>query len=244
MRSRITLATIEAAAIDCERWSPLTSARPAQGRPGGTSRPSASASFACTGRPTTARRMASRLAFRILLPSMPSALTEAIDTPRADPRIFRNSASRCRCVRRLESSRPVWNVGGIEHHRCRDHRSGQRAAAGLIHPRHRPQAFGHRLRLEGKVGSLDDFEEKRRIGTCASHGAARFASAPILRKSLQGRVGRGPGRAPSAGRGRPDGILSSAGQRRQAMFFKAASTVRLPWPRRRTGRSEATAVPR
>ena len=47
----MTLATIEAAAIDCERWSPLTTAWPSQVRPGGTSSPSASASRGFSARP-------------------------------------------------------------------------------------------------------------------------------------------------------------------------------------------------
>ncbi len=99
---------------------------------------------------------------------------------------------------------PFGNVGGIEDHRRRDHRPGQRTATGLVHACHRPQAFGHRLRLEGEVGLLDDFEKKRRIGTRASHVAARFASAPILRKSLRVEWGAGPGghRLQAGGQGR------------------------------------------
>ena len=83
--------------------------------------------------------------------------------------------------------------------------------AGRARPRPVPatgqQAFGYRLRLEGEVGSFDDFEEERRIGARGEPwcGDARIGSdSPQV---LPGRLGRRCGKAPSTGRGaRPDGI--------------------------------------
>ena len=211
MRSRITLATIEAAAIDCERWSPLTSARPAQGRPGGTSRPSASASF---GR----QRQADQRAAHRLEAGLAGCCCGRC--PRRRPRpsrrrapcrgCSRNSASRCAWRQALGIVEAVGDVGGVEDDGAATTgpASGPRPASSMPATGHRPSR--HRLRLEGEVGSFDDLEEGRRIGTRASHGAARLASAPILRKSFRVEWGGGPGRhRRQAGAGRT-GFLATA----------------------------------
>ena len=79
IRSRLTLATIEAAAIDSERPSPPTSARPGQGNPGGTRLPSISAAPGAGSNAPIARRMARSVARKMVRVSMSS--TEAMPTP-------------------------------------------------------------------------------------------------------------------------------------------------------------------
>ena len=68
-RSRTTLATIEAAAIEAIVASPFTKASTAQGR-GGGSLPSTSAMSGVQGRAASARRMASSEAWRMLMVSI------------------------------------------------------------------------------------------------------------------------------------------------------------------------------
>ena len=220
MRSRMTLATIDAAAIDCERWSPLISARQPQGRPGGTSRPSASAWRGLIARPISARRIASRLARNMLMRSMPSALTDAIETPSAVEMISANSSSRSRRRQPLGIVQAIGNFSRIEDHRGGDHRSGERPASGLVEAGDRPQALLHRLPFEGEVGPLDDLEEERRIGTRLSHVRQcshrfRFSARPSRP------LGRG-GKAPSGCGEEPDGILSQRTQCGAAILVRAA----------------------
>ena len=62
---------------------------------------------AVTGSAASARRIASRLALRMLLRSMPSAQTDETPMPSAVFRIVSKSASRCSAVRRFESSSPL-----------------------------------------------------------------------------------------------------------------------------------------
>ena len=206
MRSRMTLATIEAAAIDCERWSPLTSAWQSQGRPGGTSRPSASASRArdAAGRKRAPHRLEARLAGcrcgRCLRPS-----TEAI---RDAERLLQDDLEQRLALRRgqpLGIVEPLGNALGVEDDGRRDHRAGERSAAGLVEPGDRPQPVASIASpLEREVGFWSsskrggESERGRAMLRRCSH-RLRFSARPSRP------LGGGPGRhrrQPGDGAGR------------------------------------------
>ena len=101
----MTLATIDAAAIETDSPSPRTTARAAGASPGGTIAPSTSADAGAQGRSATARRIARKLACRMFIASISATL--ATPTPiRAQPASAANSASRRAAHSRLLSSSP------------------------------------------------------------------------------------------------------------------------------------------
>ncbi|QTK79447.1 hypothetical protein AT6N2_C1753 [Agrobacterium tumefaciens] len=111
IRSRVTLATIDAAAMERERESPLMTALDSQVMPGGRSRPSASTRAGGISRPSTARRMASRLARRIFIVSIRPGPEEATETIELSM-IWTNRLSRFCFVSFLESSIPLGILSG------------------------------------------------------------------------------------------------------------------------------------
>ncbi len=105
IRSRVTLAMIDAAAMLTERPSPLTSARASQGKPPGTLLPSIKANAGTSGRAATARRMARNVACRMLSRSISATL--AIPIPkRTDFSISPNNATRRAALIAFESLTP------------------------------------------------------------------------------------------------------------------------------------------
>ena len=216
----MTLATIEAAAIDCERWSPLINALQSQGSPGGTSRPSASAIFAVTG--SAVERAPHRLQARL----EDVAAVDAFGAYRRhgnaerrlqDRREKRFALQRGQPLRIVESSRDaLW----VEHDGRRHHRAGERAAAGFVEPGNRPEPVLDRLLLERKIRLLVQIEEGRRIGTRASHVAAMLASVPILRKAFPA-VGAAIREAPVGSQGRGWTDFFTACIRRQAVLLRS-----------------------
>jgi hypothetical protein len=169
--------------MDCERWSPLTRARQVQARPGGTSRPSASAD-------ERHRQAGKRPAHRFQARLADIAAVDAVGRNRrhGDAKGLAQHLVEQRVAlggcKALGIVQPRWNVAGVEHHGGSDNRAGEGAASGFVEARAWPQATRYRFRFEGEVGLVDEFEEGRRIGARASHGAAMLASAPILRKTF------------------------------------------------------------
>ena len=199
MRSRITLATIEAAAIDCERWSPLTSAWQSQGRPGGTSRPSASASARLSGRPASARRIASRLALQdVAAVDAFARRPRPSTTPSAVRRMIGEQLLALQRGQPLGIVEALGNAFGIEDHGRRDDRAGERSAAGLVEPGDRPQA----RRAIAFVS-----KEKSGFSTISKRGGESERGRAMLRRcshrlrfsaSPSRPLGRRSGKAPSA----------------------------------------------
>src|SRR5690606_23770973 len=185
MRSRMTLATIDAAAIDWERWSPLTTARPRQGRAGGTSRPSASTILGGVHGFATDLRIASRRALRISPQSIECAHTEEKETETARARISSNTASRAALSIRFESSNPSGMLSGsrITAAATTGPASGPRPASSVPATGHSPSRRAEFSReksgLTGRSKRVGESEADRDIVRQC------LASAPILRKSFR-----------------------------------------------------------
>ena len=147
--------------------------------------------------------------------SMPSAQTEATETPSAEPRILRTAPRAARRSRAASNRRGPWGCASGRGS-PRPPPPARRAARGRPRRGRRPATGPSSIafRLEGEVGLFDDLEEGRRIGTRASHGAAMLASAPILRKSFPADWGGGRegtvGRTGGVGR---TGFFQRCGQR-------------------------------
>src|SRR6056297_849101 len=105
IRSRVILATIEAAAMDKDLPSPLTTACAGSCRPRGIRLPSISAMSGGVASPAIARSIARCEARRMLSLSISSTEAWAMETS-AMPRIASCSTARRLAVRRLESFRP------------------------------------------------------------------------------------------------------------------------------------------
>ncbi len=150
MRSRTTLATIDAAAMEAIWASPLTIVSTGQGSFGG-SLPSTRAMSGVQGRAASARHMAASDACRMLTASISPCGTEATPTS-ALARIFSNKASRCSRLRTFEFGESVRHPFQVEHDSRRDHRPGERSASHLVDSRNDPKALSQErpLPLEAK----------------------------------------------------------------------------------------------
>ena len=101
--SRVTLATIEAAAIDSERRSPPITRRAGQISPSGTSRPSISAKSGAGSSAPSARAIARKVAPRMLNSSISAALANAMENGQRRCRDTASASARRRsALRALE----------------------------------------------------------------------------------------------------------------------------------------------
>ena len=105
-RSRAVLARMEAAAIAAQRPSPPTNASAAQPR-SNTRLPSIRAVTGRSASWSTARRMASPVAWRMFRSAISATVAKAKPKARAVARISASSAARAAAVSALESFRPT-----------------------------------------------------------------------------------------------------------------------------------------
>ncbi len=111
MASRVTLATIEAAAIEAICASPPMTDSAGKASVGG-SLPSTSTKAGASASAATARRIASSVAWRMLIVSISAAVALAMPMASADCAISANSSSRRAGVRFFESSSPSGTACG------------------------------------------------------------------------------------------------------------------------------------
>ena len=245
IRSRMTLATMEAAATETERWSPLTKRRRGAGQARrhvtpvgehmvGSERQSAA----------TARRMASRLALRMSVASMSSAdIEHKAYRPRhgQDPpeRFFPRRA--CPSVWNHQAP-PEWPPDRVSPPLQRPARpSGPRPASSVPATQRAP--FAIRLQLNGKIRPQGQVKKGRRIGCAAGHDGGRlgtrfrFSASPPGTGGLRRRSGGGCGCGIQAGGGDParetpvclSGMAICCGERRvDAAPEKYANKLRNP----------------
>ena len=166
MRSRVTLAMIEAAAIDRHLESPLTMARVWHSR-FGVRLPSIRATAGDVSSLRTAWRMAHKVAFRILIRSMRSG--SAIATATAAVSVMRvKRTSRSSRVQGLGIRDAGWNFLRVQDHRRCDHRASPRTTTGFIDSG------------DGAIAQLDE-------------GGFQFETRSVVRISApHGRIVRGP----------------------------------------------------
>ena len=112
--------------------SPRTMARDGQAM-SGVWVPSTSTIAGCLDRPSTARRMASRVARRIFRRSISSTSAFPSAQHRASSRICAANSSRWPAVSTFRVGQPRYRVVRIQNHRCRHHRPRERSAPGLVH---------------------------------------------------------------------------------------------------------------
>ena len=154
----------------CTLASPLTMAS-AGTFSTGRRLPSTSTLAGFRRRPSTARRIASSVACRMLSASISSTLASAMQQHSALARISSNSVRASRGVSCLESVRPLIGLQLVEDHRRGHHRPGQRAAAGLVDAGHQAGPSKRRPSCSARKNLLD------RIGGGAGGVAAQFAGA-------------------------------------------------------------------
>ena len=195
------------------------------GRAARRARRPAPAAASAPGR-RAARRIASRLALRMSVRSMVSAEHEANETASAFFRMIANSASRSSCGQPLGIVEPLGDALGVEDHRGRHDRPGQRPAAGLVEPGHRPDAALHRAssRWRSRGGSLPSRTRAENQSVVEpSCGDAR-TSSDSPQASGPGAVGGRHRRLWAGDRG-PDGIrvgLAAPQCRRGTCFFHSS----------------------
>ena len=129
---------MEAAATEATSASPDTTA--SQSQPQSIFMlPSTNTILGRTGSALTARASAHSEARRMLSRSMRSTVPKATATS-AVAQIFAHSFSRSSRVELFEVVEPARDARGIEHHRRRHHRAGERSPARLVAAGHRPDA--------------------------------------------------------------------------------------------------------
>ena len=144
IRSRVTLATTEAAAIVKLSVSPLTTVFTAQDS-GGAILPSTSAMSGATPSAATARAIALRLARRILMRSISATLAAPMPIRGARaPAAARHSRPRAARGSAASNRRDPANSRGkqraVDNHRRGDDRAGKRPAPGLVDAAHHAAA--------------------------------------------------------------------------------------------------------
>src|SRR5262245_45585625 len=190
-RSRVTLATMEAAAIEAMMASPLITAlqsQPASMR----SRPSTNTSWGLTGRPATARERPQRRPQDVV----------AVDAPRrregnrdlgagTNPGVQLFARLGIELLGIIESAR---HALGVEHDRSSHYRAGERAPARLVAAGDRPDAALHRGALAAK-GRADVLLAERQAHDADGCGAGGDGASGRRRAERRGvgeqRIGSG-----------------------------------------------------
>ena len=126
---------------------------------------------------------------------------------------------------------PVRDAVRVEHDRRRDHRSGERAAAGLVGARDRPPLAFHGAQFDREIGPVGHVEKKGRTGNRATHRAAMLAPVPVLRKPFPAVRGGGAGRSVGqrGERDRPAEFLASGRWSARQLSVPHNSDSCSPW---------------
>ncbi len=204
IRSRVTLARIDAAATHATDASPFQTAVVGMPRPG-TGKPSVSAYAGRTARCPTARRMPARLAT-----CRPQASISAAGMTTTDQATARRTTSLVELARdrrgeQLGVGEPVDAPApaGRQHARGDDQRPGARAAAGLVRAGDRAETGAPQGGLVVPQRGLGERPAQDRGGAAGSAGTGRRAGMAAMRLRAARVRDAGPGRSRPAPTARP-----------------------------------------
>ena len=168
-------------------------------------------------RPSTARRIASSAARRMLSRSISSTLASAMLQQTARRRISRSSRSRSSGCSSFESLRPRIVALSSQDHGGGDHRPGERPAADLVDPGHRPADVDDQAQLVGAEEGL---------GVHPRHAPGRPRSPRWRAGPCRGAARGAPPRSGPAGpRRRPGRRATSRPRRRSSPGWRRAAAA-------------------
>jgi hypothetical protein len=186
-RSRATLAITDAAATETHSRSAETSTRWWTGTSGSETASSSSASGRTESR-AAASVLASSVAWRMLIRSISSGPTNAIDQATACSRISTSRRRRSSGLRSLESRRPRGLQSGREDYRGRRYWPGQAAAADFVDPGNVPVAARPEDPLLGEVRIKAGPVPRRYLEPSARGTGRRHSGTPLCRRRRTGGV--------------------------------------------------------